>query len=200
MSTSGSGAHAKSWRPRLPKFLFQSHLPALRLAPSRTTTMPRTKDKQATNGAKRHLLNDDPFALQKESARPAKKAKLLDDSDNSDAEDGGVTLRVNDEYAKRFEYNKKREEKHRRMYHVLKESTCIHLLTLHSRGEIWQEQSIPSPRPRRGRLRGRRRGGRRCRTARRDARRRSQCHPPSPARKGSCHLQQGSQVLSRGGR
>ncbi|KAH4353628.1 hypothetical protein HBH98_008110 [Parastagonospora nodorum] len=75
--------------------------------------MPRTKDKQATNGGKRHLLNDDPFALQKESSRPTKKAKLLDDSDNSDAEDGGVTLKVNDEYAKRFEYNKKREEKHR---------------------------------------------------------------------------------------
>jgi protein KRI1 len=76
--------------------------------------MARTKDKQQTNGAKRHLLNDDPFAMQTIASRPAKKAKLLDDSDNSDAEQGGVELKVNDEYARRFEYNKKREEKHRR--------------------------------------------------------------------------------------
>jgi protein KRI1 len=94
--------------------LFQSHLPTLRFVLATTTTMAKTKEKQAANGAKRHLLNDDPFALQKESSRPTKKAKLLDDSDNSDAEDSGVTLKVNDEYAKRFEYNKKREEKHRR--------------------------------------------------------------------------------------
>lgn len=77
--------------------------------------MAKTKEMKPTNGAKRHLLNDDPFALKKESNRPNKKAKLLDDSDNSDVEDAGVTLKVNDEYAKRFEYNKKREEKHRRM-------------------------------------------------------------------------------------
>jgi hypothetical protein len=78
-------------------------------------TMARTKEKQPTNGAKRHLLNDDPFALKSIASRPSKKAKLLDDSDNSDAEQGGVELKVNDEYARRFEYNKKREEKHRRM-------------------------------------------------------------------------------------
>jgi protein KRI1 len=76
--------------------------------------MAKTKDMKPTNGAKRHLLNDDPFALQKESSRPNKKAKLLDESDDSDAEGAGVELKVNDEYAKRFEYNKKREEKHRR--------------------------------------------------------------------------------------
>jgi protein KRI1 len=75
--------------------------------------MAKTKERQPTNGTKRHLLNDDPFALQDATARPSKKAKLLDDSDNSDAEQGGVTLKVNDEYARRFEYNKKREEKHK---------------------------------------------------------------------------------------
>ncbi|KAI5926381.1 KRI1-like family C-terminal-domain-containing protein [Camillea tinctor] len=44
------------------------------------------------------------------SAENRKKA-LFDDSD--DDSDGGVTLKVNSEYAKRFEHNKKREELHR---------------------------------------------------------------------------------------
>jgi protein KRI1 len=84
--------------------------------------MAKTKEKQAANGAKRHLLNDDPFALQKESSRPTKKAKLLDDSDNSDAEDSGVTLKVNDEYAKRFEYTTRSA---RRSIDVRKTCTAI---------------------------------------------------------------------------
>ncbi|KAF2711069.1 Krr1-domain-containing protein [Pleomassaria siparia CBS 279.74] len=48
--------------------------------------------------------------------RPAKKVKLLDHSDDepdSDQEDGGISLKVNEEYARRFEYNNKRAEKHR---------------------------------------------------------------------------------------
>ncbi|KAJ9637305.1 Kinetochore protein Spc24 [Coniosporium tulheliwenetii] len=58
--------------------------------------------------------------------RPAKRIKLLDDSasEASDAEspdqtdensesDGGVSLKINEEYARRFEHNKKREERHR---------------------------------------------------------------------------------------
>lgn len=45
------------------------------------------------------------------------KRNLLDDSD-SDSDDGGVQLdkggfKVNEEYARRFEHNKKREEQHR---------------------------------------------------------------------------------------
>lgn len=45
------------------------------------------------------------------------KRKLLDDSD-SDSEDGGAAvgdsgLKINEDYARRFEYNKNREEKHR---------------------------------------------------------------------------------------
>ncbi|KAF9701698.1 hypothetical protein EKO04_000023 [Ascochyta lentis] len=45
--------------------------------------------------------------------RPQKKAKLLDhtDDDDSDAETGG--FQVNEEYARRFEHNKKRAEQHR---------------------------------------------------------------------------------------
>jgi protein KRI1 len=79
--------------------------------------MAKTKEKQLTNGGKRGLLNDDPFSTEKPASRPSKKAKLLDDSDNSDPDEGGVTLKVNDEYAKRFEFNKKREEKHRCSWH-----------------------------------------------------------------------------------
>ncbi|KAH7041092.1 KRI1-like family C-terminal-domain-containing protein [Microdochium trichocladiopsis] len=41
----------------------------------------------------------------------AKKPSVFDDSDDDTG--GGVELKVNEEYAKRFEHNKKREEKHR---------------------------------------------------------------------------------------
>lgn len=44
------------------------------------------------------------------------KRKLLDDSD-SESDDGGApvgeTFQVNQDFARRFEHNKKREEKHR---------------------------------------------------------------------------------------
>ncbi|KAI1879407.1 hypothetical protein JX265_002361 [Neoarthrinium moseri] len=42
----------------------------------------------------------------------AKSQKALFD-DSEDESDGGAQLKVNDEYAQRFEYNKKREERHR---------------------------------------------------------------------------------------
>ncbi|PNS20166.1 hypothetical protein CAC42_5616 [Sphaceloma murrayae] len=52
--------------------------------------------------------------------RPTKRTKLLSDDDASSSDDaGGVSLpngsglRINEEYAKRFEHNKKREERHR---------------------------------------------------------------------------------------
>src|SRR6185436_2331798 len=48
--------------------------------------------------------------------RPAKRAKLLDEDSESEVEeqlDAGAVLRVNEEYARRFEHNKKREERHR---------------------------------------------------------------------------------------
>lgn len=76
--------------------------------------MVRSTEKHTSNGVKRGLLNDDPFAAKSANGRSSKKAKLLNDSDASDADEGGVTLKVNDEYARRFEYNKKREEKQRR--------------------------------------------------------------------------------------
>lgn len=79
--------------------------------------MAKTKEKSA-NGAKRGLFNDNPFAAENTNDRPSKKSKLLDESDDSDAEGGGVTLKVNEEYARRFEYNKKREEQHRRMFRI----------------------------------------------------------------------------------
>ena len=71
--------------------------------------MAGTKEKKHANGVKRELNGDE---------RPAKKAKLLDNTDDegSDSDnDGGVPLKINEEYAERFEHNKKRQEKQRRM-------------------------------------------------------------------------------------
>ena len=42
------------------------------------------------------------------------KRSLLDDSDPDLELDGGVNLQINQEYARRFEHNKKREELRRR--------------------------------------------------------------------------------------
>ena len=83
--------------------------------------MARSKSKQATNGVKRDFAEDAP--VQSSADRPAKKTKLLDDSDDeADADDGGVSLRINEDYARRFEHNKKREEQHRCKWHGLDQS------------------------------------------------------------------------------
>lgn len=78
--------------------------------------MPRTKEK---NSAKRELNGDAVHATTATTLdkRPAKKAKLLDNTDDegSDGDVGGVTLKVNEEYARRYEHNNKRAEQHRRM-------------------------------------------------------------------------------------
>ncbi|KAJ4369889.1 Kinetochore protein Spc24 [Neocucurbitaria cava] len=84
--------------------------------------MAATTGKRHTNGAKR-ALNGDASASASASAstggaqRPTKKARLLDNTDDEDsdaaADNGGVSLKVNEDYARRFEYNKKREEQHR---------------------------------------------------------------------------------------
>lgn len=60
---------------------------------------------------------------------PSKKSRtLLDDDSSSDSgsESGGVRIdnndngfKINEEYARRFEYNKKREERQQRMYAAL---------------------------------------------------------------------------------
>jgi protein KRI1 len=78
--------------------------------------MPRKKSSQATNGVKHSLEEEDSAPFNVPDERPAKKAKLLDDSDGDEDEEdiGGVSLKVNEEYARRFEHNKKRAEKHRR--------------------------------------------------------------------------------------
>lgn len=65
-------------------------------------------DSLSVNGSKKVKHND----LSK-----AKKPSLLEDSDSSDSESGGAELNpefnINEEYARRFEHNKKREELHR---------------------------------------------------------------------------------------
>lgn len=80
--------------------------------------MAATKEKKHAKGAKRELNNGDTVSHKTVPERPAKKARLLDNTDDegSDEEDGGISLKVNEEFARRFEHNKKREEKQRCMY------------------------------------------------------------------------------------
>lgn len=77
--------------------------------------MAGTKEKKHSSSMKREL-NGDSASRKSTTERPAKKAKLLDNTDDegSDADEGGISLNVNEDYARRFEYNKKREEKQRR--------------------------------------------------------------------------------------
>ena len=69
--------------------------------------MAGTKEKKRSSGSKRDLnaVNEP----------PAKKAKLLDNTDDegSGSDGGGVSLKVNEEYARKFEHNKKRAEQFR---------------------------------------------------------------------------------------
>lgn len=79
--------------------------------------MARDKATGTVNGAK-HALDDDGSAdfipLDSADGRSAKKVKLLDASDDEESDnDEGVSLKINEEYAQRFEHNKKREEKQR---------------------------------------------------------------------------------------
>jgi protein KRI1 len=70
--------------------------------------------------AKKAKLDDEPPAKKAklDDEPPAKKAKLLDHSDDEPDSDqeGGISLKVNEEYAKRYEFNNKRAEKHRCKY------------------------------------------------------------------------------------
>lgn len=67
---------------------------------------------RSTSKSKREL-NGDSTVIEN---RPQKKAKLLDNTDDeeSEAETGAAGFKVNEEYARRFEHNKKRAEQHRR--------------------------------------------------------------------------------------
>lgn len=71
--------------------------------------MAATKDKRATSGVKRESAGT--------AEPPTKKAKLLDNTDDegSDSDDGRASLKVNEDYARKFEHNKKRAEQFRRM-------------------------------------------------------------------------------------
>lgn len=101
--------------------------------------MAATKEKRSANGMKRGVTGDAP-PLKSNGERPAKKAKLLDNTDDEDEDEdvGGVSLKVNEEYARRFEYNKKREEQHRCMGYC----AFVYCETdpLCSGGKIWQGQ------------------------------------------------------------
>lgn len=71
--------------------------------------------RKAEDLAQAPLSNDS----KKIKQEPDVKTMMLDDSDNEDESDGGARLepafKVNEEYAKRFEHNKKREELQKRM-------------------------------------------------------------------------------------
>ncbi|KAJ4992808.1 Protein KRI1-like protein [Stagonosporopsis vannaccii] len=63
-----------------------------------------------SSASKRELNGDSVVA----EHRPQKKAKLLDNTDDEDSDaDTGAGFKVNEEYARRFEHNKKRAEQHR---------------------------------------------------------------------------------------
>lgn len=64
-----------------------------------------------TSASKRELNGGSAIA----EDRPQKKVKLLDNSDDEDSgAETGAGFKVNAEYARRFEHNKKRAEQHRR--------------------------------------------------------------------------------------
>ena len=56
-----------------------------------------------------------------DDSRPSKRARRLDKSESSGSDgengiangEGNIPLKINEEYARRFEHNKKREEQHR---------------------------------------------------------------------------------------
>lgn len=96
-----------SWQARLPLRNFEA------VATRRfiTQKMPRK-----SSASKRELNGD----LVVTENRPQKKAKLLDHTDDEDSEaETGAGFKVNEEYARRFEHNKKRAEQHRRQYYSL---------------------------------------------------------------------------------
>ncbi|KAF2280442.1 uncharacterized protein EI97DRAFT_464394 [Westerdykella ornata] len=73
-----------------------------------------TKDKEKRELKRtKHSLGDDNAPLNAADERPTKKARLLDDSDGDGDDNGDIALKVNEEYARRFEHNKKRAERHR---------------------------------------------------------------------------------------
>ena len=70
-------------------------------------------------------------------APKAPKKSLFDNDSDASGDEGGVQLKVNQEYAKRFEHNKKREERQRRMFTFMCSPSLISMLTaVHSRGEV----------------------------------------------------------------
>jgi protein KRI1 len=69
----------------------------------------------------------------------AMNSNLLDDESSNEDESPGVQLdqpdfKINEEYAKRFEFNKKREEKHKCEF--LLGFRYLQDLSFHSRGEV----------------------------------------------------------------
>lgn len=89
-----------------------------------------------------HTHTHPQMAPQTEAGRPAKRAKLLmgDDDDASSSAGEEVAFKINEEFARRFEYNKKREEKQRRMFPLPRPILrCTNIFQ--SRGKVRQRQN-----------------------------------------------------------
>lgn len=104
--TAAANVRVHALAPTPPKFC--DHPAQASPTTTSTSAMAGTKDKKRTNGVKRELNAT--------SEPPTKKAKLLDNTDDegSDSDHGGVSLKVNEEYARKYEHNKKQAEKFRR--------------------------------------------------------------------------------------
>ena len=103
--TAAANVRVHALAPTPPKFC--DHPAQANPTTTSTSNMAGTKEKKRTNGVKRELNAT--------SEPPTKKAKLLDNTDDegSDSDHGGVSLQVNEEYARKYEHNKKQAERFR---------------------------------------------------------------------------------------
>jgi hypothetical protein len=116
--------------------------------------MPRSKKNKAGPNGPGSSANAIPVQVNGDSVAgptirepPLRKERLgLDFSDSEDDEDAGAgnggfgELKVNEEYARRFEHNKKREELQRREHPRIKILSLVLLTLRFSGGEVWRNK------------------------------------------------------------
>lgn len=94
------------------------------------TKVPKTKaPKTKASKTESPKIEESKAKAKAEEPKIPKKSLFDNDSDESD-DDGGVQLQVNQEFAKRFEHNKKREERQRRMFIPVQSPPKVRILTL----------------------------------------------------------------------
>lgn len=104
--------------------------------------MPRPKRKADSLGADTNIGDAKKVKQEQVTSKQFGSGNLLDSDSGSDDEAGGALVdggdfKINEDYAKRFEYNKKREERSRCMSLL-----CAHeiILMMFSGGEVQQFQ------------------------------------------------------------